>query len=142
MEKKKFLFVSNIGLCVDIAWQVKKEGHDVKFYIKSGDDGIGSGFFDVVESWESEIEWADVVFFDDVEGFGTLAKRTRAHSKLVFGGTPPFVVVNIYAKFVVSLVPGFARGDRIIISSDMKPNIILNVRTPSAIYAATEKFVQ
>ncbi len=86
--KRKFLFVSSIGLCTDIAWQVKKEGHEVKYYIKHGDDGIGQGFFDVVDSWEPHVEWADVVFFDDVEGLGTHAKRLRTQGKLVFGGTP------------------------------------------------------
>ena len=32
MDKKKFLFVSLDGLIADIAWQVVKEGHEVKLY--------------------------------------------------------------------------------------------------------------
>ena len=86
--KKRFLFVSFIGLSIDFAWQVKKEGHDVKFYIKHGDDDIGSGFFKMVKHWEREVAWADVIVFDDVEGQGTMAKRLRKKGKLVFGGTP------------------------------------------------------
>ena len=87
-EKKHFLFVSLIGLSLDLAWQVKKEGHDVKYFIKHPDDGIGEGFFEIVQNWETEIAWADVIVFDDVEGQGTYAKRLRAQGKLVFGGTP------------------------------------------------------
>ena len=33
MEPKNFLFVSIGGLIGDIAWQVQKEGHAVKFFI-------------------------------------------------------------------------------------------------------------
>ena len=88
LEKKRFLFVSHIGLSLDLAWQVKKEGHEVKFFIKHGDDGIGEGFFEIVQNWETEVAWADVIVFDDVDGQGTYAKRLRAQGKLVFGGTP------------------------------------------------------
>jgi len=31
MDKRKFLFVSLSGLIGDIAWQVLKEGHDVRY---------------------------------------------------------------------------------------------------------------
>jgi phosphoribosylamine-glycine ligase len=34
MDKKKFLFASLSGLISDIAWQVSKEGHEVRYYIK------------------------------------------------------------------------------------------------------------
>ncbi len=86
--KKKFLFVSLIGLAIDVAWQVQKEGHEVKFYLKHSDDGIGDGFFKMVKNWEPEVGWADVIVFDDVEGMGAHAKRLRGKGKLVFGGTP------------------------------------------------------
>ncbi len=88
MEKKKFLFVSYVGLCTDVAWQVKKEGHDVKVYIEHEDDGIGDGFFEKVKSWKEEADWADIIVFDDTLGQGAHAKRLRAAGKLVFGGTP------------------------------------------------------
>jgi len=32
MEKKNFLFVSLTGLISDIAWQVSKEGHEVRYF--------------------------------------------------------------------------------------------------------------
>jgi len=35
MDKRKFLFVSLSGLIGDIAWQVLKEGHDVRYYIEA-----------------------------------------------------------------------------------------------------------
>src|SRR5437870_2878341 len=88
MESKKFLFISLIGLSLDLAWQAKQEGHSIKYYLKYPDDGIGNGFFEMVKDWEKEIDWADIVVFDDVEGLGTHAKRLRAKGKLVFGGTP------------------------------------------------------
>ena len=34
-EPKKFLFVSLESLSGDLAWHVKKEGHEVKAYIKA-----------------------------------------------------------------------------------------------------------
>lgn len=85
--KRKFLFVSVMGLCLDLAWQVVKEGHEVKMYVEDADDGIGDGFVEKVSNWKAETDWADVIFFDDV-GFGTHAKRLRDQGKLVFGGTP------------------------------------------------------
>jgi phosphoribosylamine--glycine ligase len=88
MESKKFLFVSVIGLCIDMAWQVQKEGNQVKLSIAHEDDGIGDGFFEKVKDWKAEVDWADVIVFDDVEGQGTHAARLRKAGKLVFGGTP------------------------------------------------------
>ena len=35
LPKKKFLFVSDESLSGDLAWQIKKEGHEVKVYIKN-----------------------------------------------------------------------------------------------------------
>ena len=32
MDKKNFLFVSLTGLISDIAWQVSKEGHEVRYF--------------------------------------------------------------------------------------------------------------
>src|ERR1700739_65054 len=34
MDKRKFLFASLPALISDIAWQVLKEGHDVRYYIE------------------------------------------------------------------------------------------------------------
>ncbi|MBI2054058.1 MAG: hypothetical protein HYT36_01880, partial [Candidatus Staskawiczbacteria bacterium] len=37
-EIKKFLFASWESLSGDLAWQIKKEGHEVKVYIKNETD--------------------------------------------------------------------------------------------------------
>jgi len=88
MDKKKFLFVSFDGLIGDIAWQVEKEGHEAKYYIKNEDNqDIADGFVPKTDDWEKEVDWSDVIVFDDVLGQGTMAQRLRAEGKLVVGGT-------------------------------------------------------
>ncbi len=85
----KYLFVSLDGLIGDIAWEVVKEGHDVKFYIKDpGEKEIADGFVPKTDDWEREVDWADLIVFDDVLGQGTEALRLRQRGKLVVGGTP------------------------------------------------------
>jgi len=89
MEKKKFLFVSLDGLIGDIAWQLTKEGHEVKYCIEHEDEReVGDGFMTKVTEWEPEVDWADVIIFDDVLGQGKKAKKLRDAGKLVIGGTP------------------------------------------------------
>ena len=84
-----FLFVSFDALISDIAWQVAKEGHSVQYYIEHEDAGdLADGFVPKVETWEDEVEWADIVIFDDVLGQGALAKKIRDRGKPVIGGTP------------------------------------------------------
>ena len=88
-EHRKFLFVSFTGLISDIAWQVVKEGHEVKYYIRDEKDrDIADGFVPKVDDWEREIDWADVIVFDDTLGHGALAQGLRTRGKLVVGGTP------------------------------------------------------
>jgi phosphoribosylamine---glycine ligase len=88
MEKKKFLFVSLSGLIGDIAWQVAKEGHEVLYYIKAEtEQDIADGFVKKTKDWEKEVDWADVIVFDDVLGQGEKAQALRAKGKLVIGGT-------------------------------------------------------
>ena len=84
-NKKKFLFVSWESLSGDLAWQIKKEGHDVKIYIKNNTD-VYEGFLDKVDDWKAAADWADVVVFDDV-GFGDQADRLRKQGKAVVGGS-------------------------------------------------------
>ena len=88
VSPKNFLFVTLINLACDVAWQIKKEGHNVKYYTKDKDEkDLAEGFFEMVDDWEKEVEWADVIIFDDVEGQGTKAKKLREKGKLVIGGT-------------------------------------------------------
>ena len=84
---KKFLFVSFESLSGDLAWQLQKEGNEVKVYIKDEDDKeVYDGFLKKVTSWEEHVEWADVIIFDDV-GFGKKADSLRNAGKLVIGGS-------------------------------------------------------
>lgn len=89
LEPKKFLFVTIDSLIGDIAWQIVKEGHEVKYFTECPEEKeVASGFVPMVDDWEKEIDWADVIVFDDVLGQGTKAKALREKGKLVIGGTP------------------------------------------------------
>lgn len=84
---KKFLFVGWESLSGDLAWQIKKEGHEVKAYIKRFDDkDVYDGFLDKVDDWEKHADWANVIVFDDT-GFGKEADALRQKGKLVVGGS-------------------------------------------------------
>ena len=84
---KKFLFVSLESLSGDLAWQLVKEGHEVKAYIKEKSDvDVYDGFIEKVSSWEEHKDWADIILFDDVE-FGAVAEKLRKQGKLVIGGS-------------------------------------------------------
>ncbi|MFH1959537.1 MAG: phosphoribosylamine--glycine ligase [Patescibacteria group bacterium] len=86
--KKNFLFVSFEALITDTAWQVVKEGHNVKYYIENQKvRDIGNGFVPKTKDWKNEIDWADIIIFDDVLGHGVLAENLRKKGKLVIGGT-------------------------------------------------------
>lgn len=83
----KFLFVSWESLSGDLAWQVKKEGYEVKVYIKNQrDQDVYDGFLEKIEKWEDHKDWADVIIFDDI-GFGKQADQLRKEGKLVVGGS-------------------------------------------------------
>ena len=82
----RFLFISKFALIHDLAWQVQKEGFDVKYHIMSkADRDVGDGFVEKVDRWEDHKDWADVIVFDDCE-FGSLVERLRKEGKAVIGG--------------------------------------------------------
>ncbi|WEL26361.1 phosphoribosylamine--glycine ligase [Haloferax volcanii] len=90
-----FLFVSaDAALITDLAWQVRREGHDVRYYIEAEHDReIGDGFVPKTDDWRAEVEWADVIVFDDIWvgsdiGTGALAQELREEGHAVVGGTP------------------------------------------------------
>ena len=85
--KLKFLFVSFEGLIGDLAWQIKKEGHECKYYIRDkSEKNVCDGVVDKCEDWKTEVDWATVIVFDDI-GFGEEAERLRKQGKLVIGGS-------------------------------------------------------
>ena len=106
-EKQKFLFVSITGLISDIAWQVAKEGHAVRYFIEDEKErDIADGFVDKVTDWEAEVDWADVIVFDDTLGQGELAQAAanvgkqwvtrlgRGGVRAVHGGQPLVVIAD------------------------------------------------
>jgi len=83
----KFLFVSIEALSMDLAWKLRKEGHQVKFFTRSENEkDVGDGFVEKIEAWEPLKDWADVIVFDDI-GFGDVADKLRAEGKFVVGGS-------------------------------------------------------
>jgi phosphoribosylamine--glycine ligase len=89
MDKRKFLFVSLSGLIGDIAWEVLKEGHDVRYFIEAqSEQDIADGFVPKSKDWERDAKWADIVVFDDTLGQGARAQALRATGKPVIGGSP------------------------------------------------------
>ena len=83
----KFLFVSHESLSGDLALRIKNEGHEVRAYIKNPEDAdVYDGFLEKVPDWKTQVDWADVVVFDDV-GFGKEADGLRKSGKLVVGGS-------------------------------------------------------
>src|SRR5262249_15929023 len=87
-NKRRFLFVSITGLISDIAWQVAKEGHEVRYCIEDEKErDVADGFVPKVIDWRPEVDWADIIVFDDTLGQGEKAQMLRAKGKMVIGGT-------------------------------------------------------
>lgn len=85
-EPRKFLFISIEALAVDLAWQLTKEGNEVKMYIRDNSSkDIADGFVEKVDEWATFIDWADVIVIDSC-GRGALADDLRRKGKLVVGG--------------------------------------------------------
>lgn len=86
-QSRKFLFVSDIGLIGDLAYAVKNEGNEVRYYIRSKTDkDVSDGFVEKTDDWESLKDWAEVIIFDDI-GFGNTAERLRKEGRAVIGGS-------------------------------------------------------
>ena len=84
---KKFLFVSPESLNGDLAWQVHKEGHEVKvFFEREQDQDVYDGLLEKVSDWKIFVDWADVIVFDDI-GYGKEADELRSKGKMVVGGS-------------------------------------------------------
>jgi phosphoribosylamine--glycine ligase len=84
---KKFLFVSDEALIGDLAWQIQREGNEVKYYIhQKSEKDVADGIIEKVDAWKPLIDWADVIVFDDI-GFGEIADKLRAKGKAIIGGS-------------------------------------------------------
>ncbi|MFT4964206.1 MAG: phosphoribosylamine--glycine ligase, partial [Halobacteriales archaeon] len=95
MVSRTFLFCSlDSPLIGDLAWQIRTEGHEVKWYIDAEDErDIADGFVPKSEDWGADVDWADVIVFDDIwvndeVGTGRIAQELREEGHAVVGGTP------------------------------------------------------
>lgn len=87
-KKMKVLIVSHEALASDLAWQLTKEGHAVKFFIEEKKyKEIADGFTEKSDDWRKDVDWADLIIFDDCLGFGKEAEKLRKEGKFVVGGT-------------------------------------------------------
>lgn len=87
MENKNFLFYSKWGEILDIAFTIKKEGHNVKMFIESEYfQEVGDGFIDKVLNFDENIDWADIIIFD-YSGYGQKVSELKAKGKHVIGGS-------------------------------------------------------
>jgi phosphoribosylamine--glycine ligase len=108
MSNKRFLFVSWDSLIGDIAWQTVKEGHEVKYYIQNPDEReIADGFVPKTDDWRQEVDWADVVVFDDVLGMGSLAEELRRNGKL---GRVHKIMLRVRNCWLLSTARGVEHG--------------------------------
>ena len=85
----KVLFVSNDLIGGNLAYLIKKEGHDVKLYIE--DQGRHENFDNMVTktyNWHKELRWVGkngLIVFDDI-GYGEEQDELRKKGYTVFGG--------------------------------------------------------
>lgn len=86
-KPKNVLFISFEACAGDLAYRLKQEGLNVKWYVQSKADRVlYDGFLEKVDEWEPHKEWADLIIIDDI-GFGALADRLRKEGKAVVGGS-------------------------------------------------------
>jgi hypothetical protein len=84
---KNILFISFEACAGDLAYRLKQEGCNIKWYVQSKADRVlYDGFLDKVDEWEPHKDWADLIIIDDI-GFGALADRLRKEGKAVVGGS-------------------------------------------------------
>jgi hypothetical protein len=85
MTTRRFLFVSaDVALIGDLAWQVSREGHEVKYYIEAASDReIADGFVPKTDDWEAEVDWADVIVFDDIWVPGADGEAEEGSSRIL-----------------------------------------------------------
>jgi len=84
------LFVSSECIAGNLAILLKKEGHNVKLFIKNKDDRRNfDNLVDKVDSWKDELDWVGkdgLIIFDDI-GFGKTQDLLRKKGYKVFGGS-------------------------------------------------------
>lgn len=100
-KKYKFLIVSGEGAGSDIAYQLKKEGNEVKLFIQEADErDVLDGVVEKINDWESEKSWADIIIFDDT-GFGFRQNELRKQGSKVIGGSYLGDQIELDRKFAL-----------------------------------------
>lgn len=80
----KILIYSKAGDALSLARIMSKnEGNEVKYY-EEEKSRTGEGIVQKVDNFENEVEWADLIVFDD-ENQGELVESLQAKGKVVFG---------------------------------------------------------
>lgn len=83
----RFLLVTKAFEAKMMPLILEREGHECKVYVEDATQReILKGTVDHVADWHSELEWADVIVFDDI-GFGATADWLRKDGYLVWGGS-------------------------------------------------------
>lgn len=89
-KKRKVLFVSRELIAGDLAYQLKREGCDVKLFIESKSDrDCFNGMVDKTDNWKKELDWVGkdgLIIFDDVD-YGEIQDDLRKKGYLVIGGS-------------------------------------------------------
>lgn len=63
-----FLIVSCLAEANALGIRLMGEGHQVKVYIhEKSEKDCGDGLLEKVNNWQENIDWADVIFFDDID---------------------------------------------------------------------------
>lgn len=85
----RILFISGELIAGDLAYRLKKEGHDVKLYIEEKRViNCFDNMIDKTDDWRKELEWVGkegLIVFDDI-GYGKIQDTLRADGYTVFGG--------------------------------------------------------
>lgn len=85
----KVLFISSECIAGNLAVLLKKEGHQVKLYIKNKNDRQNfDNLVDKTNSWKKELKWVGkdgLIVFDDV-GYGKTQDSLRKKGYQIFGG--------------------------------------------------------
>jgi len=83
----KILLISSYGEHTAIGYRLIQDGHQVKLYIKDPNaEDVGKGLIERINEWPSEIDWADLIVFDDTHN-SKEAEWLRSLGKPVIGGT-------------------------------------------------------
>ncbi|MEK7622007.1 MAG: phosphoribosylglycinamide synthetase C domain-containing protein [Patescibacteria group bacterium] len=86
----KILFISNDLIGGNLAYLMKKEGHEVKLYIDSKQQrGNFDNLLNKTTDWRRELTWVGkrgLIVFDDI-GYGKIQDELRTKGYSVFGGS-------------------------------------------------------